>query len=210
MPILAAPLVRETSVKTGLPLGNEPPTETAVDVPLTEIVALFGFPATGLAATGLAAPIETFVPVLGVAADCFFAPVGVAVVEGAAEEQPPESPAPESATQPEAICCLKGSLPMNLLKETSCPAFGGNGLLGSETPSADVEAVEPLLVTLVAAVDEPAREGGARGVAPAVVELVVDGLDEALRPWGFSIFIVRGTCADCNRARVTKRRLDLV
>ena len=44
MPILAAPLVRETSVKTGLPLGNEPPTETAVDVPLTEIVALFGFP----------------------------------------------------------------------------------------------------------------------------------------------------------------------
>ena len=82
---------------------------------------------------------------------------------------------------------------MNLLKETSWPLFGGSGLLGSETPSVDVEAVEAALEAVVAAVDDPSREGGASGVEPAVDVVVVDGLEEELAVGDFSIFIVRGT-----------------
>jgi hypothetical protein len=80
---------------------------------------------------------------------------------------------------------------LNLLNETSWPLFGGSGLLGSETPSADVEAVEAAPEPLVAAVDDPSREGGASGVEPAAV--VVDELDEELAVGDFIIFIVRGT-----------------
>ena len=83
---------------------------------------------------------------------------------------------------------------LNLLKDTSWPLFGGSGLLGSETPSADCEAVETPLEALVAAVEDPSSDGGASGVEPAVVEVAVVGaLDEELAVCGFSIFIVRGT-----------------
>ena len=82
---------------------------------------------------------------------------------------------------------------MNLLKETSWPLFGGSGLLGSETPSVDVEAVETALEAVVAALDDPSREGGASGIEPAVDVVVVGGLEEALAVGDFSIFIVRGT-----------------
>src|SRR4051812_44252675 len=40
MPTFAALRVSETSVKNGVPDGNEPPTETVLGIPLTEIVAL--------------------------------------------------------------------------------------------------------------------------------------------------------------------------
>jgi len=82
---------------------------------------------------------------------------------------------------------------LNLLNETSWPLFGGKGLLGSETPSVDVEAVEAAPEPLVAAVDDPSREGGASGVEPAAEVVVVDGLDEELAVGDFIIFIVRGT-----------------
>jgi hypothetical protein len=84
---------------------------------------------------------------------------------------------------------------LNLLKDTSWPLLGGNGLLGSETPSVDFEAaVETALAGLAAPVEDPSRDGGASGVEPAVVEVVVvDGLDEELAVGDFSIFIVRGT-----------------
>jgi hypothetical protein len=81
---------------------------------------------------------------------------------------------------------------LNLLNETSWPLFGGSGLLGSETPSVDVEAVEATPEPLVAAVDDPSREGGARGIEPAAAVLVVDGFDEELWVGPFIIFIVRG------------------
>jgi hypothetical protein len=83
---------------------------------------------------------------------------------------------------------------LNLLKDTSCPLLGGNGLLGSETPSVDFEAVETALAGLAAPVEDPSRDGGASGVEPAVVEVaVVEGLDEELAVGDFIIFIVRGT-----------------
>lgn len=45
---------------------------------------------------------------------------------------------------------------------------------------------------------------------PAITEAIA----EVCREHGFQAsghtFIIRGTCADCNRARVTKRRLDLI
>ena len=82
---------------------------------------------------------------------------------------------------------------LNLLNETSWPLFGGSGLLGSETPSVDFESVETALEALVAAVDDPSREGGASGVEPATVDVVVDGLEEELAVGDFIIFIVRGT-----------------
>ena len=83
---------------------------------------------------------------------------------------------------------------MNLLNETSWPAFGGNGLLGSETPSADVAAAaaEEAAVEPLAAAAEPSRVGGASGVEPAVVEVAAGGVDEVLSS-DFIIFIVRGT-----------------
>jgi hypothetical protein len=83
---------------------------------------------------------------------------------------------------------------LNLLKDTSWPLLGGSGLLGSETPSVDFEAVETALAALAAPVEDPSRDGGASGVEPAVVEVVVvDGLDEELAVGDFIIFIVRGT-----------------
>ena len=82
---------------------------------------------------------------------------------------------------------------MNLLNETSWPLFGGSGLLGSETPSVDFESVETALEALVAAVDDPSREGGASAVEPAAVDVVVDGVEEELAVGDFIIFIVRGT-----------------
>jgi hypothetical protein len=83
---------------------------------------------------------------------------------------------------------------LNLLNDTSWPLFGGSGLLGSETPSVDCEAVETPVAAPVAAVEDPSRDGGARGVEPAVVEVVVvGGLDEELAVGDFIIFIVRGT-----------------
>jgi Fur family transcriptional regulator, ferric uptake regulator len=46
--------------------------------------------------------------------------------------------------------------------------------------------------------------------APAIDSLILD----FCRQHGFQMhghtFVIRGTCADCNRARTTKRRLDLV
>ena len=87
---------------------------------------------------------------------------------------------------------------MNLLNETSWPALGGNGLLGSETPSAVVEvdpaADAPLDAPVPAAVEEPSRVGGASGVEPAAVVVVAGGVeDEVLAVCDFIIFIVRGT-----------------
>ncbi len=81
---------------------------------------------------------------------------------------------------------------MNLLNETSWPLFGGSGLLGSEMPSVDLGAVEAALEALGAAVDDPSREGGASGVEPATVDVVVE-LEEELAVGDFIIFIVRGT-----------------
>jgi hypothetical protein len=50
------------------------------------------------------------------------------------------------------------------------------------------------LAGLAAPVEDPSRDGGASGVEPAVVEVVVvDGLDEELAVGDFIIFIVRGT-----------------
>jgi hypothetical protein len=66
-------------------------------------------------------------------------------------------------------------------------------LLGSETPSVDFEAVDSTLAAPVAAVEDPSSDGGASGVEPAVVDVVVDGLDEELAVGDFIIFIVRGT-----------------
>jgi Fur family ferric uptake transcriptional regulator len=45
----------------------------------------------------------------------------------------------------------------------------------------------------------------------ATINAIIDDICRAqgFRPSGHSL-IVRGLCADCNRARVTKRRLDLV
>jgi len=82
---------------------------------------------------------------------------------------------------------------LNLLNETSWPLFGGSGLLGSEMPSVDFGAAEAALEALGAAVDDPSREGGASGVEPATVDVVVDGLEEELAVGDFIIFIVRGT-----------------
>jgi len=81
---------------------------------------------------------------------------------------------------------------LNLLNETSWPLFGGSGLLGSEMPSVDLGAVEAALEALGAAVDDPSREGGASGVEPATVDVVVE-LEEELAVGDFIIFIVRGT-----------------
>jgi Fur family ferric uptake transcriptional regulator len=52
----------------------------------------------------------------------------------------------------------------------------------------------------------------------AMIEFQTDAIEEMMRaicrqhgfqPTGHT-FVIRGLCADCNRARVTKRRLDLV
>ena len=96
---------------------------------------------------------------------------------------------------------------MNLLNETSCPAFGGNGLLGSETPSAVVAVgatAEAGLDAPVPAVDEPSRDGGASGVEPAAIVVVAGGVvDEELSAGGFIIFIVRGTWKASSPSRNT-------
>jgi hypothetical protein len=47
IPIFAEVLVSETSVKTGVEAGNEPPTVTPPAIPLTEIVACLTFIAIG-------------------------------------------------------------------------------------------------------------------------------------------------------------------
>ena len=47
IPIFAEVLVSETSVKTGVEAGNEPPTVTPPAIPLTEIVACLAFIAIG-------------------------------------------------------------------------------------------------------------------------------------------------------------------
>jgi hypothetical protein len=83
---------------------------------------------------------------------------------------------------------------LNLLNETSWPLFGGNGLLGSETPSVDFESAETELEALAGAVEDPSREGGASAVEPAAVDVVVvDGVEEEVAVCDFIIFMVRGT-----------------
>jgi hypothetical protein len=128
------------------------------------------------------------VPELG-----FLVVTGFGDADAVFEVQPAAPVAVESPTHSE-ICWWNGSLLLNSLNDTSWPLFGGSGLLGSETPSVDFEAVESALAALVAAVEDPSREGGASGVEPAAAEVVVvDGLDEESAVGDFIIFIVRGT-----------------
>ena len=183
MPIFAPLDVNETSVNTGAPAGNELPTVTLFPVPLTEIVAVAAFTATGFGLPVIRAD----------AVEPAFAPADV--LDAGRAEPAPAAQSPEAAAlrHSVAICWWKGSLLLNLLNETSWPLFGGSGLLGSEMPSVDFGAAEAALEALGAAVDDPSREGGASGVEPATVDVVVDGLEEELAVGDFIIFIVRGT-----------------
>jgi hypothetical protein len=83
----------------------------------------------------------------------------------------------DAAPQPVEICCLKGSLLLNWLKETSWPASGGSGPAGSEIPSAVVAAAEAVEApeALLAVPVEPSSDGGARAGVSEIVEVVVDG-----------------------------------
>ena len=69
---------------------------------------------------------------------------------------------------------------LNLLNETSWPASGGSGLLGSVTPSAEVAF--DVADESEAAVAEPSSAGGASAVDPGVAAVVdvVDEPDEAV------------------------------
>src|SRR2546423_14691498 len=116
MPIFAAPAVSETSVNTGAAAGNALPTVTVLLVPFTEIVALVAVPGTGVDPCAIRSD------------GCLFG-FGFAVETGFDEA------GVEAGAQPlaqSASCWWNGSLLLNLLNETSWPAFGGNGLLGSE------------------------------------------------------------------------------
>jgi hypothetical protein len=144
------------------------------------------------AAAGFELPVNRLedcaLPELG-----FWAAAGFDDADAVLAAQPSAPLAVESPPHSE-ICGWNGSLLLNLLNDTSWPLLGGSGLLGSETPSVDSEAVDSALAGLAAAADDPSREGGASGVEPAVVEVVVvGGLDEELALGDFIIFIVRGT-----------------
>ena len=172
IPIFAELRVSETSVNTGAPDGKDAPIETLLFKPLTEIVAV-----VGLARLACGAPLRPTDAVRPPGTEVgLFAGACFGVVAH-------ELPVVDVASDPQAvaICCLKGSLLLNRLNETSCPAFGGRGVVGSRTPSVDVapedgaDAVAPL-----EAVEEPASEGGASGWVPDPV-VVLDGvLDDAL------------------------------
>ena len=152
IPIFAAARVSDTSVNTGAPAGKDDATETTPATPLTEIVAFVGRPGTNCAA--LAGGLDAGTPP---------APAAVFAFGEALEVVAHELPFAEVASEPQAvtICCLNGSLLLNLENEINWPALGGSGLVGSETPSSVVDAAggEPTL----GAADEPSSDGGASG-----------------------------------------------
>jgi hypothetical protein len=111
MPILATPLVNETSVKTGDDDGNEAPTATLPGTPLIEILASVTFAASDFDPIFIS--VEGVLPGLG-----FWVEAGFDDVDVVAEAQPVAAVPLESPVQ-SVICWLNGSLLLNLLNETS-------------------------------------------------------------------------------------------
>src|SRR5919109_377941 len=153
MPIFAARGVRETSVNTGELAGNAAPTETTLGIPFTVIVAFVTvagavevLPAAA-AAFALTSTAADAGPFLGAAFAAAF------VTEAQAELTLELELAVQSV-----ICWWNGSLLWNLLNETSWPADGGKGLLGSMTPSAEVALADAAGASgAVAAADDPSN-----------------------------------------------------
>ena len=162
IPIFAALRVSETSVNTGAAAGNDFVTATLLSTPLTENTASVGFAKAAGACAGAFGAIEGVTPAAAVFG--FDEPL---------DDVAHELPSDEVVSLPHAvaICCLNGSLLLNRLNEISCPALGGSGLVGSETPSGVVEVARGADTPSIDAVAEPSSEGGASGWVPDGVVL---------------------------------------
>ena len=161
-------------MNTGCAAGNEAPTLTELLLPLTEIVAVVALALE----TGARAPLVMLAGAAPASGELLAEVVGGAVD---AEAHDAGSGVVESEAHSVETCCLKGSLLLKSLNETSCPASGGSGLAGSRMPSADVAGAEvDAPVALPPATDPPASEGGARGCVPEAVVVLEGVLDAAV------------------------------
>src|SRR3954449_25410 len=109
MPIFADVLVKETSVNTGCAEGKEAPTVTWLLLPLTEIVAVV----TLALEAGARAPVVTVAGVVAASGE-------VGGVGAAFELESHDAAAAALESEPHVeTCCLKGSLVLKSLNETS-------------------------------------------------------------------------------------------